>query len=254
MADPSEGMLIYACPEKSRGGVTGKSTDDWTAAEKTRQTAKTKNHYFPVQPSGADCVRARQTIASIAAGNRALVAIVAGASLLISAGTANAITCQSSPPPSNKGHWVWRLIDNKKCWYSGELGMDKSKLHWTVKAPEPAQRTTPEPIKRTAPQPPLHTEPTRSPEAQPGSNSGLATPASDIAWRNHWPSVNKESSAISIPAGSDAARTESHASPPAGDDSRRTNSDVSSPALATPPLSDVRASATMSSSYAENRS
>jgi hypothetical protein len=260
MADQSEGMLIYACPENSRGVVTGIPTDDWTVAEKTRQkassshdpgTAKTKSNYFLVQPSGAD---ARQTVVSVAARNRALVVIVVVACLLISAGTANAITCQSSPPPSNKGHWVWRLIDNKKCWYAGELGMDKSKLHWIVKAPEPAQRTTPESTKRTAPQPPLHTEPTRSPEAQPGSNSDLAAPASDIAWRNHWASVNKESSAISIPAGSDAARTESHASPPAGDDSRRTNSDVSSPALATPPISDVCASAAMSSSYAENRS
>jgi hypothetical protein len=256
-------MLMYACPENSRGVVTGISTDDWTAAERTRQkassshdpgTTKTKNNYFPVQPSRADCVRARQTVASVAARNRALVAIVVVAGLLISAGTANAITCQSSPPPSNKGHWVWRLIDNKKCWYAGELGMDKSKLHWIVKAPEPSRRTTPEPTKRTAPQPPLHTEPKQLPEAQPKSTSGLAAPASDIAWGNHWPSVNRESSAISIPAGSDATRTESHASPPAGDDSRHTNSAVSWPALATPPISDVRASATMSSSHADNHS
>src|SRR5262249_8987321 len=153
----------------------------------------------------------------------------------ISAGTANAITCQSSPAPSNKGHWVWRLIDNKKCWYAGELGMEKSKLHWIVKAPEPAQRTTLEPAKRTVPRPPLRTEPTRSPEAQPNSTSGL-DPASDIASGNRWPSVNREPSARSIPAGSDAARTESYASPPAGDDSRHTNSAVSWPAPATAPI------------------
>jgi len=216
--------------------------------------ARTRNNYYPAQPSGTDCIRTRHSVASVATRNRAMRAIVIIAGLLISAGTANAITCQSSPPPSNKGHWVWRLIDNKKCWYAGELGMDKSKLYWIVKAPEPAQRTTPEPAKRTAPQPPLRTEPTRSPEAQPKSTSGLADPDSDIAWGNRWPSVNRESSAISIPAGSDAARIESHASPPVGDDSRHTNSAVSWPALATPPISDVRASATMSSSYAENHS
>src|SRR5215467_4334410 len=83
--------------------------------------------------------------------------IIAG--LLISAGTADAIECQSSAPPSNKGHWAWRLIDNKKCWYAGEPGMDKSKLHWAPGAdrapsadralsadrvPEPAQRVAPE--------------------------------------------------------------------------------------------------------------
>ena len=52
--------------------------------------------------------------------------------LLFSAGIANAVECQSSAPPSNKNHWAWRLIDNKKCWYVGEPGMDKSKLHWAA--------------------------------------------------------------------------------------------------------------------------
>jgi hypothetical protein len=74
------------------------------------------------------------------------------------AGTANAIECQSSPPPYSKSHWAWRLVDNKKCWYAGEPGMDKSKLHWAAnadQAPAPAQRTPPEPAKRIA-LPPAH--------------------------------------------------------------------------------------------------
>jgi hypothetical protein len=240
MADQSKEILTYARPENSRGVVSGISTSDITEADKTRQkassahdpeTARTRNNYLPMQSSGANCIRARQTVASVAARNRAMGAILIIVGLLISAGTANAITCQSSPPSSNKGPWAWRLIDNKKCWYAGEPGMDKSKLHWIMKAPEPAQRTTPEQVKRTTPQPPLRTEPTRLPEAQPKSPSGLAAPASDIAWGKRWPSVNRDSSAISIPAGSDAARTESHASPPAGDDSTHTNSAVSWPAL-----------------------
>jgi hypothetical protein len=144
-------------------------------------TAKTRN-YLPAQPSGMDCIRARTGVASVAATNRAIRAIVIIAGLLISVGTANAITCQSSPVPSNKSQWAWRLIDNKKCWYVGDPGLDKSKLHWIVRVPEPTQRNTPEPAKRTAPQPPLRTEPTRSPEAQPKSTSGLAAPTSDIAW------------------------------------------------------------------------
>jgi len=67
--------------------------------------------------------------------------------------TAKAIECQSSPPPNNKNHWAWRLVDNKKCWYAGEPGMDKSKLHWAAnadQAPEPAQRTAPEAATRIA--------------------------------------------------------------------------------------------------------
>jgi hypothetical protein len=68
MADQSEDILIYTCQESSRGVVTGIATDDWTVAEKTRQ-----------KPS---------PVASVAARNGALRAIVIIAGLLISAGTA----------------------------------------------------------------------------------------------------------------------------------------------------------------------
>jgi hypothetical protein len=74
------------------------------------------------------------------------------------ADTANAIECQSSLPPYSKNRWAWRLVDNKKCWYAGEPGMDKTKLHWSAnadRAPEPAQRNAPNPSKRIA-VPPAH--------------------------------------------------------------------------------------------------
>jgi hypothetical protein len=60
--------------------------------------------------------------------------------------TTKAIECQSSPPAYGKPRWAWRLIDNKKCWYAGKPGMDKSKLHWAAnadQAPTSAQRTLP---------------------------------------------------------------------------------------------------------------
>src|SRR5262249_31140591 len=69
-----------------------------------------------------------------------------------------AIECQSSPPPYSKNRWAWRLVDNKKCWYAGEPGMENSKLHGSANAdpaPEPAQRNAPEPAKRIA-LPPAH--------------------------------------------------------------------------------------------------
>ena len=126
-------------------------------------------------------------------------AIVIIAGLLLSAGAANAIECQSSPAPSNKNQWAWRLIDNKKCWYAGEPGMDKSKLHWAAdadRAPEPVQRTAPDPPKRTAP-----------------LGIGPAVPAGEIDLAVRLASANGESSAISLPAGTDAVGTESHAPP-----------------------------------------
>ena len=88
----------------------------------------------PAQPSGAGCICARHTVASVAAQNGAVRAIVIIAGVVLSAGVANAIECESSPAPSNKNQWAWRLIDNKKCWYAGEPGMDKSKLHWPADA------------------------------------------------------------------------------------------------------------------------
>jgi hypothetical protein len=104
--------------------------------------------------------------------------------------------------------------------------MDKSRLHWAVnadRAPEPAQRAVREPAKLTPLQLALRTEPARSAEAQPSSTFPLPARAGDIDPANRWPSVNSGSPALSIPAGSDAARTESNASlQPAEDDSRGT--------------------------------
>jgi hypothetical protein len=154
---------------------------------------------LPAQPSGAGCICARHTAASVAARNGAVRAIVIIAGLLLSASAAHAIECQSSPSPSNKNQWAWRLIDNKKCWYTGEPGMDKSKLHWAAdadRAPEPAQRTAPDPPKRTAP-----------------VGIGPTVPASEIDWAARLASANSESSAMSIPAGTDAVGTESNAPP-----------------------------------------
>ena len=42
---------------------------------------------------------------------------------------AKAVTCQTSGPAGD-GHWAWRLIDGRKCWYKGATGADKSLLHW----------------------------------------------------------------------------------------------------------------------------
>lgn len=33
------------------------------------------------------------------------------------------------------GHWSWREIESKRCWYRGEPGRSKSLLRWAVKSP-----------------------------------------------------------------------------------------------------------------------
>jgi hypothetical protein len=177
--------------------------------------------------------------------------------LLLSTGVADAIECQSSRAPSNKGHWAWRLIDNKKCWYAGDPGMDKSKLHWPTNpdwASESAQRTGTEPAKSTTVQRALRTEATRSDEARARSTFEIPARAGGIDRADRRPGINRQSSAVSIPAGGNAARTESHAfQQPVGDDSRRADLAVSWPALTTRPVSDMRGFGTLSSSHTKNR-
>ncbi len=46
-----------------------------------------------------------------------------------------AIECQSSM--GNAGHWMWRQIDNKKCWYLGNKLVAKSELYWPVAESKP---------------------------------------------------------------------------------------------------------------------
>jgi hypothetical protein len=40
-----------------------------------------------------------------------------------------AVACQTSKSAGH-GLWAWRVIDGRKCWYEGAVGMDRSLLHW----------------------------------------------------------------------------------------------------------------------------
>jgi hypothetical protein len=51
--------------------------------------------------------------------------------LVASVNAAQAVECQTSVQ-GGEGHWAWRLIEGRKCWYQGAIGMDKSLLHWSA--------------------------------------------------------------------------------------------------------------------------
>ena len=38
-----------------------------------------------------------------------------------------------------QGHWSWRLIDGRKCWYAGKTVISKSLLRWAPAAPAQAK-------------------------------------------------------------------------------------------------------------------
>jgi hypothetical protein len=45
--------------------------------------------------------------------------------------------------PSSKGHWSWRRIDGRKCWYAGKAQISKSLLRWPAAAPAQAKAAVP---------------------------------------------------------------------------------------------------------------
>ena len=46
--------------------------------------------------------------------------------------------CVASPSKT-QGHWSWRLIDGRKCWYAGKTVISKSLLKWPAAAPAQAK-------------------------------------------------------------------------------------------------------------------
>jgi len=46
--------------------------------------------------------------------------------------------CVASPSKT-QGHWSWRLIDGRKCWYAGKTVISKSLLKWPAAVPAQAK-------------------------------------------------------------------------------------------------------------------
>jgi hypothetical protein len=73
----------------------------------------------------------------------ALAAILTGALIPINAPAAQIRECRAAVPAKAQGHWSWRLIDGRKCWYAGKTVIAKSSLRWPAaaqaKAPAEAQ-------------------------------------------------------------------------------------------------------------------
>ena len=64
------------------------------------------------------------------------IAALAPIGMLTAQAKAQIRECRASPSKA-QGHWSWRLIDGRKCWYAGKTVISKSTLRWP--AAEPAQ-------------------------------------------------------------------------------------------------------------------
>ena len=49
--------------------------------------------------------------------------------------SADAKQCSVALPSSPQGHWSYRLIDGRKCWYEGQNNFPKSLLQWSEQTP-----------------------------------------------------------------------------------------------------------------------
>ena len=69
--------------------------------------------------------------------------LVVGAALLASVSTADAIQCASQLPAVRSGHWTYRIVEGRKCWYKGQSSVPKSLLHWSDRSLSDAQAKMP---------------------------------------------------------------------------------------------------------------
>jgi len=65
------------------------------------------------------------------------IAALAAHSMPMAEAKAEVRQCSASPSKT-QGHWSWRLIDGRKCWYAGKTVIAKSSLRWLAAAPAQA--------------------------------------------------------------------------------------------------------------------
>lgn len=97
------------------------------------------------------------------------VAMLSSTLLSVSSHAEERIACSPEVPAVRKGHWYYRIIDGRKCWYDGKPMLPKAQLYWpelSAAEAEPATRSN-EPAKASA-----------QPAAKPFTDGrGLSAPA-----------------------------------------------------------------------------
>ena len=69
--------------------------------------------------------------------------LIFGVILFASASNAQTIECSAELPAVRKGHWSYRIIDGRTCWYQGPRMIPKSSLRWTTGSNSNAQAKMP---------------------------------------------------------------------------------------------------------------
>jgi hypothetical protein len=92
--------------------------------------------------------------------------VLPGMLLLAGIQTADAKQCRATMPSSPQGHWTYRLIDGRKCWYEGQSKISKASLQWPAPGQTRSARPRPD-DKRLAAEAPTVSSSTRAPDNRP---------------------------------------------------------------------------------------
>jgi len=105
-----------------------------------------------------------------------------GIVLLLGMETAQAIQCSAAIPPNPQGHWSYRLIDGRKCWYQGENNLSKSLLQWPeqTSALSPSSQTESLPDEELMPS---EKETVSASSGKPDNQSEPDSDSFDARWR-----------------------------------------------------------------------
>jgi hypothetical protein len=96
-----------------------------------------------------------------------------GLVIFVGSQAADAKQCSVAMPSTPHGHWSYRIIDGRKCWYQGENNFPKSLLQWPERAPALSAFGRAEPSRDEEPLPPSQ------PRNQSGSDQCCKTPLGD---------------------------------------------------------------------------
>ena len=68
--------------------------------------------------------------------------LLAFAALPVSMSNAEPIACAAEPDVKGGGHWYYRILDGRKCWYRGKPMMPRESLYWPKSTDAAAPRAS----------------------------------------------------------------------------------------------------------------
>ena len=80
---------------------------------------------------------------------RLLIPAALACAIFPSVSNAETIACASEVPAVRSGHWYYRIIDGRKCWYQGQPMLPKTSLYWP-KSSDPDTEADAAPEQRSA--------------------------------------------------------------------------------------------------------